>query len=65
MTFALKWGMSLWDRNGKAFCELPFALHHQQPENYTQHTVSRLPQPGKISVDAHVSYPTKAITPLN
>jgi len=43
---------SLWCRKGKAFCEHPFALRHQQPEKDKQN--GDVPPSGKISADPHV-----------
>jgi len=47
----LTWVIFLWCRNGKGFCEGPFALHRQQLENYKQNV--NVAPPGKISADAH------------
>ena len=42
---------SLWFEKVKVFCERPFALLRQQPENHIQ--MSTLAPHGKVSADAH------------
>ena len=35
-TAVVTWEFPVWCRNGKSFCERPFALQHQQPEKNMQ-----------------------------
>jgi len=51
VTIAIKWSNFFLWRKGKALCEPPIALHHQQPENCKQNV--DVAPPGKISADVH------------
>jgi len=39
VTIAVKWSNFVLCRKGKALCERPFTLHHQQPEKYKQNWI--------------------------